>query len=300
MNERKLLKIIPEIFTQSESVIVGPGDDCAVLDIGLDKLRLLAVDQLISDVHYDLEQTDSKLIAGKLLKRNLSDIAAMGGTPAEALLTIACNQKNSARLAEFLKEISAEARKWNVSVCGGDISSIPGNNIVMTLTITGWVSPEKLCLRSNAKAGDFIYCTGSLGNSYKSGHHLNFTPRLKEAAFLAGNYTNTLMDISDGLIMDLARICEMSKVSANLFTDKLPLREGALASNAMSDGEDYELIFALPPERAKQLEANWPFQEVKLSCIGEFIQQKNDLIFDENGNKLAENTNTGFDHFNDK
>ena len=295
MKEHDLIKTIIPFFRQAPSIVTGPGDDCAVIDVGTEKLMLAAVDQIAGGIHY-IEKTDPlDKAAEKLLKRNLSDIAAMGGIPSYALITVSATLSDDDALL-FFKALAAEAEKYNVTICGGDISASAKGASVFTLSIIGWVEKEKLCLRSTAEPGDFIYVTGSFGNSFKSGRHLDFKPRLEEARFLAGDFTNAMIDVSDGLLADLGHILELSKAGAILDTSAIPLNPGSTLENALSDGEDYELIFAVPPLKAARLEASWPFK-TKLSRIGFFREELQGLAYDSSGINLSEKIRGGFDHF---
>ena len=293
MNEKDILNKIPEIFSQRGEIIIGPGDDCAVLDFGLDKLYLMAVDQLVSDVHYCKKSTLAANIARKLLNRNLSDIAAMGGRPAHALLTMnLCRDTatDSYWLDEFLTTIAKEAEKWGISVCGGDISSTKADADSFSLTITGWVTRESLCLRSSAKPGDILFATGCFGNSFASKHHLNFAPRLEAAQFLAGTFTNTMIDVSDGLLLDSARLAEMSKLGLYLNTSKIPARNNANIEQCLTDGEDYELLFAVSPEKKELLTNEWPFDDILMTELGIFKRDTPGTVHDNSGQTLFENS----------
>jgi len=301
-NEEQILAELIPALKQGREIAVSPGDDCAVINVGLDKMLLLAVDQLIADVHYLDRNTSASEIAGKLLKRNLSDIAAMGGVPAQALLTIAAdftgvNTVNEQWLREFFQSLGEAAAHWQVSVCGGDLASIPSDRTVSTLSITGWVKPQQLCLRSTAKVGDHLYATGCFGNSFDSNHHLTFTPRIKEAQFLAGTFTRTMIDVSDGLLKDLTRIATASRVGVILETEKIPLRAGADQEHALVDGEDYELLLAVPPEMAPELDCKWPFAEVPITRIGRFTDQHPGEISALNAGDLSKINRSGYDHF---
>lgn len=308
MKEKDLHKLIFSVFHQSSEIIVGPGDDCAAIDIGKEKLLLIAVDQLISDIHYDSKKTSPSDMAKKLLNRNLSDIAAMGGYPAYALLTLAANPAASKSQQtgstddwyyEFLNSLSKEAERWDVSICGGDLSSINSETVAATLTITGWVNKNKICLRYPAKTGDLLYATGSFGNSFASGHHLSFTPRIKEADFIAGTYSRVMIDVSDGLLADAEQIVKKSNLGLIIDLDKIPLRSGASLKNALGDGEDYELLFAVPATLVEKLEKKWPFSDVLLTKIGEFTDGNRGKISDKNGRNLSKIYKTGFEHFDE-
>lgn len=298
MNEHGLIKKIIPMLKQGKDVLTGPGDDCAAIDLGLEELFLVSTDQLVAGRHYENSKVSSSQIAVKLLNRNISDIAAMGGVPFCAVLTLASASEDENFYMEFFKALSAEAEKWNISICGGDISSSPHD--VFTMTIMGRVGKNRICLRSGASAGDYLYCTGRIGNSYISGHHLNFAPRLNEARFLSGKYTGTMIDISDGLLADAVHLADASEKGISLDLKKIPLRQGAALPDAVSDGEDYELLFAVPSSKAGELEEKWPFRNVELTRIGVFTESGKGEIRDAEGNNLTENRKTGFDHFNDK
>ena len=303
MREKDILDKIPGIFQQGGEVLVGPGDDCAVLDFGVDRLYLMAVDQLISDIHYRKEFESPANIAKKLLNRNISDIAAMGGVPAQALLTMTLSSPTASEkgwIDQFLTAVSNEAQTYGISVCGGDIASTKADTDSFSLTITGWVKRESLCLRSSARAGENLFATGLFGNSFPTGHHINFSPRLAAAEFLAGKFTNAMIDVSDGLLLDSARIAEMSELGLSLNTELIPARDGAGVTQCLTDGEDYELLFAVPPERAEDLIKKWPFADIPLTRVGFFTEERPGTVVDHKGRLLYSGTDNenccGFDH----
>jgi thiamine-monophosphate kinase len=302
MNELKLLKNILPGLKQHDDVVVGPGDDCAAIANG-DSLMLLAADQLISGIHY-LPDTPAEKVAAKLLKRNLSDIAAMGGTPSQALLTIASSRHDETWFMDFYRGLNRVAKQFNISICGGDLAALPtnfaGDGEVLSLSITGQVDPTKICLRSNAANGDLLYCTGCFGNSFATEHHLDFKPRLAEGAWLAGSYTRAAIDVSDGLLLDLERLAEASQLAVILELEKIPLRNGANIAAALKDGEDYELLFAIPEEIAKKLEQEWLFHSTRLTCIGRFTADNCGIVYDNNGKNLSKSENKGYEHNNEK
>ena len=297
MNEEIFTSYLADLFSRRTDVFEGIGDDAAVLDLKLSdgKLLLIAADQVISGIHY-LPETPARQVAEKLLKRNISDIAAMGGYPTHAVLTLSLNPLDESWMREFHKALEDCAVEYGLSVVGGDISSGPEKSQIWSLTILGMVEKNKLCLRRNAKPGDLLYATGTFGNSFESQWHLLFEPRVKAAAFLAGTYTNTMMDVSDGLLKDLCRMAEASGCAVRLTEPekRLPLRTGALWQSALTDGEDYELIFAVDPGIADKLEQDWPFKDLPLTRIGEFLPGKPGFL----ENKL-ESVKIGYDHFHE-
>jgi len=292
MNEESFVRKLSALFPQSPDVTVGPGDDCAVLDFGTSDLLLAAVDQVISDVHYTKE-TAPEAIAGKLLKRNVSDIASMGGVPTHALLSLAVNPMDEGWLLEFHQGMAKAAAAYGISIIGGDMAKLFTAGQSLSLTILGKVERGKLCLRANAGEGDLLYATGEFGNSFRSGHHLDFTPRLKEARFLSGDFTCAMQDVSDGLLKDAARMAEASGLALQLEAGKIPLRDGATPESALTEGEDYELLFALPERLRPRLESAWKFPDTKLTCLGRFVRGTPGQVSGVNENLF----NTGYDHF---
>ncbi|MBQ9337662.1 MAG: thiamine-phosphate kinase [Lentisphaeria bacterium] len=292
MNEESFVRKLTALFPQSADVAAGPGDDCAVLDLGPGPLLLAAVDQVISGVHYTPGCSPSE-IAGKLLRRNVSDIAAMGGLPTHALLSLAVDPMDEEWLLAFHRAMADHAVEYGISVIGGDMARLFTPGEALSLTILGKVERNKLCLRRNAREGDLLFATGCFGNSFPSGHHLHFRPRLDEARFLAGDYTCAMQDVSDGLLKDAARLAEASGVALELEPGQIPLREGADLTGALTDGEDYELLFAVPEDRCARLETAWPFPETPLSRIGRFIPGVPGSV----SGVTVQQSNTGYDHF---
>lgn len=302
MNELELIDRIIPLLPQNEDTVVGPGDDCAVIKVG-DEWQLLAVDQVISGVHYAPAVTTPTQVAEKLLKRNLSDIAAMGGVPHCALLTLAGNIRHDTWFLEFFQALAAAADRYGVAISGGDIASLPSGcpaeTMVTTLTITGKITPDQLCLRKNARPGQAVFVTGKFGNSFSSGHHLDFTPRLEEAHFLVGgHYTDCMIDVSDGLLLDLQRIAIASDTGMELTTEMIPHRSGADLAGALGDGEDYELIFTVDPEHTNAMTRQWPFT-TPLTMIGTVTKSHPGLVFDRKGANLSAQYRNGFKHLTD-
>ncbi len=302
MNEKSFLKTIFPMLNQGDDIVVGPGDDCAAINVGdPETYYLLAVDQVISGIHFDPEITLPEEAGAKLIKRNISDIASMGGNPSHALVTLAVGVDISSDWIEgFYCGLAKEADKWSVSICGGDVALLKtSKSFISTLTITGKVKKENICLRKNIKPGDLLYVTGVFGDSYNSRHHLNFNPRVKEANFLSNGFTKAMMDVSDGLLLDLRRMAEASGVSIKLDLTKIPSRTPRLpVKNIISDGEDYELMFSIGPSLEQELLRSWPFSDVKLTRIGEIKKFEDDYLFSSTGENLIKKySKIGYDHF---
>ena len=190
-------------------VVAGPGDDCAVLltaDPGT--CDLLKTDCLVEGVHF-LPDTDPEKVGWKALCRTLSDIAAMGGTPRAALITLAVPGDRAVSVVEgWYRGLRRAAETYGVSIVGGETSSLPASvaTAFLSITVTGSVARADCLYRSGARVGDLIAVTGRLGGSFTSGRHLDFTPLLREGAWLAraGGFRPTaMMDLSDGLAKDL-------------------------------------------------------------------------------------------------
>ena len=266
MDELKILAGLLPGLEQNSTVALGPGDDCAVLLVPGGSVDLLAAaDQLICDVHYTAD-TPPGTAGAKLMKRNLSDIAAMGGRPLWALMTVAANGRSPEWLLRFCNGAAECGKRYGVPIVGGDLASLPPRTEVGTLTILGEVPHGKAVLRSGAQPGEAVYVTGEIGNSFASNHHLDFTPRLAEGEFLRGR-AGAMLDISDGLLLDAARIARASRVDLVIDAARVPLRAGAELPQALSDGEDYELLFTAPPG----LEASWPSDLTPVARIGEVV-----------------------------
>lgn len=297
INERKILGSLLPTLTQTSEVVVGPGDDCAALTIGNgESLLLAAVDQLIGDVHYLAASTNPAVAGAKLLKRNLSDIAAMGGTPKWALLALAANGRTEEWILNFCAGIREAGEKYNVPIIGGDLAELKSPGEVGSLTILGEINASEVILRSGAQAADRLYVTGEIGNSFLSGHHLNFVPRLAEGRFLAqGHFATALLDISDGLLLDAVRLASASQVDLVLDVAKVPLRAGAVVETALSDGEDYELLFTVPPGKCLQLEQEWPSHLAPIHCIG-YVVPGAGQVRSPAGNIISQHRKIGYEH----
>lgn len=271
--EDRLVSLLTRGLPQSARTLIGPGDDCAVLR-GPDKSRLtlFKTDCLIQDVHFTGD-TDAARVGWKALCRVISDIAAMGGQPHEALITIALPRGILTSWVQRLYTgIKRAARRWGCGIAGGETSSVPdGAPVMISVAMLGSVEAKGLTLRSGGKAGDFVCVTGRLGGS-RAGRHLDFTPRLAEARWLARHARpSAMMDLSDGLAKDLPRLADASGKGFALDRDALPLHRGCSPAQGLGDGEDYELLFTLSPRRFTRLKKNWPFPRVPVTAIGTLL-----------------------------
>ena len=249
LGEFGLIDALKKFAPVSKAVIKGIGDDAAVLPYNKNKYLLLTTDMLAEDAHFT-RRMPPQAIGHKALACNISDIAAMGGWPTFAVVSIGVPKNLSVSfIKEVYKGIQRTAKAFNVSIVGGD--TIKTDKIVINVALLGLVEKKYLVTRDGAKAGDWIFVTGPLGGSLKSGRHLNFTPRLAQARFLVENFKpNAMMDISDGLAGDLNHILKASKVGARLDHASIPRHKGVSLSQALNDGEDFELLFTLSPIKA--------------------------------------------------
>lgn len=256
----------------------GIGDDCAVSIPLKGKKQLITTDAVNYGYHFDNSMAPSDAGA-KLIKRNISDIAAMGGTPHSAVLALLCSPNISIKWMEgFFRGIRDACKYYSISLIGGDISTLEATAFSAVLTLNGHV--EKPKLRSSGKIGDHIYVTGTLGGSIL-GKHYQFEPRLAEGQWLSKrSQCHAMIDLSDGLGKDLKTLLP-ENTAAHLFTDQIPVSEAAkkLAQtsglseleHAFCDGEDYELLFTLDTsEDLEHFEKSWhrSFPKTRLSCIG--------------------------------
>jgi thiamine-monophosphate kinase len=297
MNEFELIAKLTRGLPVNESVVTGAGDDCAVLDLGVpDKLILFKTDAVVEGLHFTSETPPEK-IGRKALARCLSDIAAMAGTPTAALVTIALPEKfDAVFVAEIYDGINALAREHGIAIVGGETTTNP-ERILISISLLGTVPRGKQILRSGAKTGDAIFVTGELGGSLAE-RHLDFDPRLAEARWLAEHFSiHAMIDLSDGLAGDLRHILQASGVGAALLKSAVPIsRQAKLAMRksssakpafaaALTDGEDFELLFTVASKDAVKLLDGWKkrFPKLKLSCIGKIVAGDGILIRDKSG-----------------
>jgi len=305
MNEFELITRLTRSLPTNPSVIVGAGDDCAVLDLGLpEKLLLFKTDALVEGIHFTSDTPPQK-IGRKALARCLSDIAAMAGTPVAALVTLGLPEKfEPAQVEKIYEGFNALAGACSVAVVGGETTTNPGG-VFLSLALLGTVARGKQVLRSGARAGDAIFVTGELGGS-RAGRHLEFEPRLEEARWLAAHFpTHAMIDLSDGLAGDLRHLLNASGVGAELLKPAIPISRAAhlqaqkkpAIAAALTDGEDYELLFTVPGRDAVSLLDAWKqdFPGLKLSCIGRIVAGEGILLRDERG--ATKLTAQGYVHF---
>ncbi len=277
MNELKYLQKIKNLHRLNPHVIVGPGDDAAVVTFDGPLQWLITSDMLVEGVHFTGEATPPELIGRKLMAVNLSDIAAMAGVPAIATVSLAIPRGTSdTYVYQLSKGIEDLAHKFGVAIVGGDTNGTSGP-LTLSMTLLGRATAKGPVMRSTAQKGDAILVTGRLGGS-RAGKHLHFTPRVEEALYLHQHYSLTsLIDVSDGLASDLRRLTEDRGLGAALLKAKIPLAE-ALGQgsdklrHALTDGEDFELLFTLDPLEAEALLHEQALVDCPLTRIGTVIE----------------------------
>jgi len=312
-------------------VLVGPGDDAAVLMLGDGPRLLLACDMMVEGTHFRLEWATPWQIGWKAMVQNLSDIAAMGGDPSWAVASLAASGDAAERAVEGIAEgLIAAASRHGAALVGGDVVGSPGP-LVVDVAITGSVEKENLLLRSGAQPGDAVLVTGSLGVSAAGlaarqrglpqaedaadvalaealrAHH-EPRPRLVEARSIADTRLATaMMDLSDGLAEDLPRLCAASGVGARVLADEIPIARpcSALAGRlgldaldlAITGGEDYELLLTCPRDRVEQVRAAVSDAAgTPVTPIGDVVAEEEQVVLVDSGGR-SRPLGSGFDHF---
>ena len=312
--------------SRTARVRCGIGDDCAVLAGVNDRVRLITTDMMVEGVHFVVEATDPGWLGHKLLAVNLSDIAAMGGEPREALISLAIPRDLDVGYMECvyggLREL---ASRFGVNVVGGDTTRSTGP-LVMSLTLTGEMDQDRVCYRSGANPGDLIYVSGTLGDSaagmklalgdevglseedreFLMCRHHRPEPRVALGQALAATGAVTAMlDLSDGVASDLRHICRQSGVSAVIDGTAIPvspafrrfrgLSDAGIRNLEISGGEDYELMCTVAHEARGDVEAL--AAESRISCIGRIEAGDGRLYFENAQRVRTELAARGFEHF---
>jgi thiamine-monophosphate kinase len=323
LGEHGLIRQIKRLsLPVSSHSLIGIGDDAAVLRISPHALLLASSDMLLEGVHFDLSYTDFYSLGWKSAAVNLSDIAAMGGAPRFCLTSLGIPAAVTAeQIRDFYRGFRALLRIHKTDLVGGDSCSSRAG-MVVDVTALGEARRGRVVSRAGARPGDRIYVTGTLGDSaagmavLRTGNagggsgekklirkHLRPAPRVAEGAALArSGCASAMIDISDGLSSDLARVCEQSGVGAVMAEEKVPLSPALLRAAvrlkkpsfhfALSGGEDYELLFTVPPAKVKQLKS----LGISASEIGEITGGRGLFLIDRHG-RIKPLRPSGYDHF---
>ncbi|MEK6698032.1 MAG: thiamine-phosphate kinase [Nitrospirota bacterium] len=325
-------KIRRSFSVKSPRAPLSIGDDAAALAVSPSSMLLATTDMLVEGVHFDLSFTDFFSLGWKSAAVNLSDIAAMGGIPRFCLTALAIPQGiGSEQIADFYKGFGAVLREHAVLLVGGDTCS-SGKGFIITVTALGETEKALLLRRSGARPGDRIFVTGTLGDSAaglellrnaewgmrnkkseirnpKSAigrlaeRHLRPVPRVAEGLKIArSGCATSMIDVSDGLTLDLSHLCDESGAGAQIFSGKIPLSNalrgsagaltGPVLDYALAGGEDYELLFTAPPRKLKCLRG----LKIQATEIGIVTKARGIALVGADGKKKPL-TPQGYDHF---
>lgn len=314
-SEFNLIDLIRQRVKSRSDVVLGIGDDAALLSVPSDQLLVVSTDTLNSGVHFPADTTPDN-IGYKSLAVNLSDLAAMGATPAWASLAISLPETDVEWLEKFLDGFFELADEHSVQLIGGDTTQGP---LSITITIHGFVPKDQALRRDTAKLGDEIWVTGSIGDaaaglaqwrgqglqSAKLRHRLDRpTPRINVGVALRG-IANAAIDISDGLLADLSHILRASKLGADIEVCRVPMSKPLLDHFPddqeryrlqLSGGDDYELCFTAPAHQSLAIEQALAECDVVGTVIGHVVTGTELKCFDENGD-LFDVQKKGFEHF---
>lgn len=310
MNEREIIEILTADLPVNKNTVIGAGDDCAAVRLPAgEETLLLKTDAVVEGVHFTRNDPPQR-IGRKALARCLSDFASMGGRPDSALVSLGLPSGGDvAFLREVYLGLRSLAEKFGVAVVGGETTRCPGA-FFLSVTLTGYADSQGGVCRSGARIGDAIFVSGRLGGS-RSGRHLNFEPRVNEALWLMEHFRpRAMIDVSDGLATDLKILLRASKVGAWIDKAFIPVSEeakrrfGARVSEkppllaALTDGEDFELLFTLSPELAVAVKDGWQaqFPKTPLSLIGR-VESGSQLRWKQNNGICSLEALHGYDHF---
>ena len=314
-------RMASEIGDTGRPVIAGIGDDTAVLHPPEGKVQLLTTDMLVEDVHFRLNTASPLQIGWRSLAVNISDIAAMGGEPTYAVISIGFPRDATVELVdEIYSGMSKIAEAYSVDIVGGDTVSAP--QLVINVALLGEVEAENLLLRSGAKEGDVLVVTGDLGGSDAglnilehnlpiegTEKHLTPTPRVREGRLLAkSGCVTSMIDISDGLASEVHHICEESGTGARIYMSDIPLSDNVRRvaectgkkphDLALYGGEDFELLFTCQPDKASLLT-----KEMLAACgtpltvVGQIIGASHSVTMEDASGNILRLGPRGYNHF---
>jgi thiamine-monophosphate kinase len=312
--EKLLISRIRERTARRRGIAAGIGDDCAILQILAGHQTLVTTDFSLEGIHFRREWHSPEIVGHRCLTRGLSDIAAMGGIPLAAFLSLALPPNLPQRwVNQFLKGLLQLADRFHVSLAGGDTAQSP-DGISADIVVVGSVPKGKAILRSAARPGDRIYVTGALGGAaaalkllfsgrkLRPAHfpsHFNPIPRVEVGEFLRERGLATAMiDLSDGLSTDLGHICDESAVGAEISADAIPLAQidkparKVNLQSALHGGDDYELLFTAP--KAKRVPSR--IAGVDITQIGQITRGRQAILITSGGGRIKLRPQ-GWEHF---
>lgn len=294
--ELELIQWLRSRLPSQPQLALGLTDDAALLRLAHGERTIVTVDLLTEGVDFLLDEVAPRRVGRKLLAVNLSDLAAMAARPVAAVVALALPRRGGLELAKELYEgLIPLAEQHRLAIAGGDTNAWDGP-LVASVTLLGEAGPNGPLVRSGAQPGDWIVVTGSFGGS-RLGRQFDFEPRVNEAIWLAEHTAlHAGIDVSDGLSLDLGRMAAASGCGAIVELAKIPVADAAgtwaaqladgttALDHALSDGEDFELILAVPPEAAREVIERQPL-DCRLSCIGRFVAEAGLWQVDEAGNR---------------
>jgi len=293
----------------SKDVLVGIGDDTAVLKYDKDRYLLFTTDMLVEDDHFSLKFSSAEQIGMKSVEVNVSDIAAMGGMPKHVLISLALPKNIDLKFIDGLYNgFSKVGKKYKINIIGGDITH--SKQIVINVAMIGFVEKENLCLRRDAKVNDLICVSGDLGKSAaglellfnkKKGKSIKFhlEPKARlDFARKVARYVNAMEDVSDGLAQEIRNICDASKKGAVIYREKIPISKNVINDAkkikkdpygfALYGGEDFELVFTISKDNFKKLKN-------KVYVVGKILNKKEGIYLLDKNKKFK--LRKGYDHF---
>lgn len=274
IGEDRLLGQVWARLSVAKAVVNGPGDDCAVVENRDHRnFLVLKTDCVVAGVHF-LPAANAVDVGWKAMMRPLSDFAATSAVPQFALITLIAPEQTEVEWVDRLyRGLRRAAKRFKVGIVGGEMSRTPGPAAI-SVSVAGFVERDRCVSRRGGRAGDDLFVTGQLGGAVKQ-RHLQFIPRIVESRWLTKNFSiHAMMDLSDGLGADLPRLARASRVGFGIEMENLPLTRGATIDDAISEGEDYELLFAISRRDRKRLEREWrkKFPKLPLTRIGSLSQ----------------------------
>ena len=304
-------RIKNKINLYSKDVVAGIGDDAAVLKYDKNNYMLFTTDMIVENDHFSLKYWAPEWIGMKAIEQNVSDIAAMGGIPKFAVVSLALPNDVGVEFVDGLYNgINKKAHKYKINIVGGNITH--SKEIVINIALIGFVAKKFLTLRSGAKKGDLIFCSGDVGKSTaglellrhnKRGKsirmHLEPECRLGLARKITKIGISSMIDVSDGVAPEIKHICDESKAGAKIYADKIPISADskvdarkigkAAIDYALYGGEDFELIFTASKNKLKQL------MKHDVAVIGKIVDKKYGIKLIKGNKKIS--MEGGFDHF---
>ena len=309
-SEFELIKEIVKKIPKNHQGLIGIGDDCGVRLVPRGTNLLVTTDTLVEGVDFEMRQVSADKVGRKALAVNLSDIAAMGAKPFAFVVALGIPKgMPQSWIKKFYSGMNPLIQKYELDCLGGDISS--AKEFFVAITMIGIAEKKRFVRRVGARSGEAIFVTGELGGSILRKQFL-FQPRINEAQFLVQKFKpSAMIDISDGFLQDLGHVLESSGVGARLSGSEIPVSGDAVTlsrrskktafQHALSDGEDFELVFTLQAHKIQTLRQIWKkkFPKTRLSEVGKVINGKNQIhwLKKEDAIEASKITQKGYTHF---